>query len=102
VLAFPCNQFGAQEPGSPQEIMDFVASKFPVAAEKFAFMTKADVNGPNERQVYTYLKAKSEPSSDISWNFEKFLVGKDGQVAGRFPSKVAPLDMVSEIERLLG
>jgi len=78
-VAFPCNQFGKQEPGSNEEIKSFAASKdFPGL-----LMDKIEVNGPNESPVYTYLKEASGNAAPIGWNFDKFLVAKDGSVALR-------------------
>lgn len=84
VLGFPCNQFGGQEPGSATEIQAFCSTKFHVS---FPMFEKLDVKGPKQAPVYTFLTAKhGEPS----WNFHKYLVGKDGQVIAAFKSGVAP------------
>ncbi len=99
VLGFPCNQFGAQEPGTMQEILDFCSTKYDVT---FPIFGKIDVNGPNRSPLYAVL-TQAEPAGDISWNFEKFVVGKDGRVVGRFKSKVAPdaPELVAAIEQAL-
>lgn len=74
VLAFPCNQFGAQEPGTHEEILEFVKKFDPDMASKLDFFEKADVNGANTREVYSFLKREQpgrDSSSDIRWNFGK-------------------------------
>ncbi len=100
VLGFPCNQFGAQEPGTMQEILDFCSTKYDVT---FPIFEKIEVNGPNRSPLYSIL-TQAEPAGDISWNFEKFVVGKNGHVVGRFKSKVAPdaPELVATVERELG
>ena len=97
ILAFPCNQFGAQEPSPIDEIVTFCSTKYDVT---FDILNKIEVNGPNRSPLYAAL-TKTEPAGDISWNFEKFVVGKDGTVVGRFKSKVAPdsPELVAAIER---
>jgi len=87
VLGFPCNQFGNQEPNSEAEIKQFCKQKFDVSFPMFA---KIDVNGPKAHPLYKWLKAQTKDTSDIQWNFTKFLVGRDGRVVARFPSNVAP------------
>jgi len=83
VLAFPCNQFGAQEPSPEPEIKQFV-TKYGVDFPMFA---KVDVNGPGVHPVYQAVKdAGGEFANPIEWNFVKFLVNKDGEVVKRFPS----------------
>lgn len=81
VLAFPCNQFGAQEPGSPAQIKDFV-SKYGVS---FKMMEKVDVNGPKTHPVWAYLKSACDTcGGDVTWNFKaKFIVDKNGNVVQR-------------------
>uniref|UniRef100_A0A7S3NPN1 Glutathione peroxidase n=1 Tax=Aureoumbra lagunensis TaxID=44058 RepID=A0A7S3NPN1_9STRA len=82
ILAFPSNQFGGQEPGSPREIVDFVRSRF---GAEFKIMEKIQVNGPNTHQVYRFLK-KATNSGPITWNFALyFLVSKNGHVLA-FPN----------------
>ncbi|KAJ3095942.1 hypothetical protein HDU97_006345 [Phlyctochytrium planicorne] len=95
ILGVPCNQFGAQEPGSPEEIVTFCSRTYDVT---FPLTSKLDVNGPNEAPLYTFLKAGKE---DIQWNFEKFLVNKEGAVVGRFGSRVTPEELESKIAALL-
>jgi len=88
VLGFPCNQFGGQEPGSNDEIKEFCSSKFHVT---FPLFDKIDVNGANRHPLYVQLAGKDSPfPGDIKWNFNKFVIGKDGKIANRFDSKVAP------------
>jgi glutathione peroxidase len=102
VVGFPCNQFGAQEPGSADEIAEFCATNFGVS---FPMMSKVDVNGPDRNPVYDALTAVADAeghSGDIRWNFEKFLVGHDGTIT-RFSPMVAPDDatLVAAIEAAL-
>ena len=88
VLGFPCNQFGGQEPGTNEEIKQFCSSKFNVT---FPLFDKIDVNGANRNPLYVALAGKDSPyPGDIKWNFNKFLIGKDGKILQRFDSKVAP------------
>lgn len=84
VVGVPCNQFGGQEPGSPEEIKDFTQSKYQV---DFTLLEKQDVNGPNRSPLYQFLIGDGE---NIAWNFGKFLVGKNGEVLARFEPQVAP------------
>ncbi|MEI6472107.1 MAG: glutathione peroxidase [Holophagaceae bacterium] len=84
VLGFPCNQFGAQEPGTPAQIGAFCQKNYGVT---FPLFEKVNVKGPAQAQVYQFLTAHhGEPA----WNFHKYLVGRDGQVIKAFPSKVTP------------
>lgn len=74
ILAFPCNQFGGQEPGTHSEIIEFVKKFDPDMAEKLIFFEKADVNGANAREVFSYLKKElpnADGTSDVRWNFGK-------------------------------
>jgi glutathione peroxidase len=88
VLGLPCNQFGGQEPGSNAEIKEFCSTKFNVT---FPMFDKIDVNGAGRAPLYTVLAGKDSPfPGDIKWNFNKFLIGKDGKILNRFESKVAP------------
>lgn len=88
VLGFPCNQFGGQEPGSNEEIKQFCSSKFNVT---FPLFDKLDVNGANRHALYTNLAGDNSPfPGDIKWNFNKFLIGKDGKILQRFESKATP------------
>lgn len=90
VVGIPCNQFGAQEPGTEQEIVEFCTSRFSVS---FPMSQKVDVNGPKRHPLYAWLTDTAQGfPGDIAWNFEKFLVDSRGAVAGRYPSGVAPRD----------
>lgn len=103
ILAFPCNQFGGQEPGTNAEILEFVESKFG-AKDKFTWFEKGHVNGKDTREVYSFLKQKlpaEDETTDIRWNFAKFLVDADGTAFKRFGPKTNPEDMVADIEELL-
>jgi len=98
VLGFPCNQFGAQEPGSDEEILEFVTSKFDVT---FPMFHKIDVNGDGAAPLYQWLKAEQPgdgDSADITWNFEKFLVDKQGNVVERFSPIITPEQVAEAIE----
>jgi glutathione peroxidase len=97
VLGFPSNQFGAQEPGTPEQITTFCSTKYDVT---FPLFKKADVNGPNAQPLYAALKKASGNQGDISWNFEKFLVDRAGKVT-RFSPRVTPAELTGEIERAL-
>jgi len=97
VLAFPCNQFGAQEPGTEEDIKKFLASKY---KPEFNMFSKIDVNGPNTHPVYRYLK-KAFPG-DITWNFaSKFLIDRDGVPIARFDKKVSWEDIGKAVEEAL-
>ena len=88
VLGFPCNQFGAQEPGSEEEIRQFCTSKFKVT---FPMFSKVNVNAPDQHPLYEALTTKDSPAAGpIKWNFSKILVGKDGKIISRFDSAVDP------------
>lgn len=92
VLGFPCNQFMGQEPGGAEEIAEFCSVNYDVSFPLFA---KIDVNGPDESPLYTWLKTRHP--GDIEWNFAKFLVGRDGEVAERFAPAVVPADIAPAI-----
>src|SRR5262245_1066664 len=101
VLAFPCNQFGGQEPGTNQEIKQFCASKYAVT---FPIFDKIDVNGQDRHPLYVMLAGDKSPyPGDIKWNFNKFLIGRDGKILNRFEPKVTPDDpqVISAIEAAL-
>lgn len=92
VLGVPCNQFGGQEPGSAADISEFCATKYGV---KFDLLEKVEVNGDGACALYKQLTAtdaKPTGSGKISWNFEKFVIAKDGTVAARFAPRTAPDD----------
>jgi glutathione peroxidase-family protein len=93
VLAFPCNQFGEQEPNPDEEIKKQVTQKFGVT---FPLMSKIDVNGPKAHPLFKFLK-KQLGGGDIKWNFEKFLIDKSGVPVKRYSTEVAPLDIEKDI-----
>ena len=101
ILGFPCNQFGAQEPGSNEEIQFFCTEKYDVSFDLF---NKIDVNGDSTAPIYQFLK-KDNPSesgsNDIEWNFTKFLVSRDGEIIKRFGPKTEPEEIKKDIEELL-
>ena len=97
VLAFPCNQFGGQEPGTNEEVLEFARSEYGV---EFPMFAKIEVNGADESPVYSFLKAGHPDeggNQDIAWNFTKFLVGRDGSVLERLGPQVTP----EEIEEVI-
>jgi glutathione peroxidase len=103
VLGFPCNQFGGQEPGTPEEIATFCAVNYGIS---FPIFEKIDVNGPDRHPLYRELTAVPDGdgyAGDIRWNFEKFLVSPQGEVVARFSPKTAPdaPGVVSAIEAQL-
>ncbi|OHV06219.1 glutathione peroxidase [Mycobacterium talmoniae] len=120
ILGFPCNQFGAQEPGTDAEIQDFCATNFGVT---FPVFGKIEVNGPDAHPLFVHLRAEAPgdlgPSSgplyehikatrpealgtdEVKWNFTKFLVGRDGKVIRRFEPTVTPEQIKSEMVELL-
>jgi glutathione peroxidase len=103
VMGFPCNQFGKQEPGSNKEIQEFCSSKYKVTFDMF---DKVDVNGPTASPLYkalTSADAKPKGPGDVGWNFEKFLIGKNGEILARFDSRTAPDDkkIIEAIEKAL-
>jgi glutathione peroxidase len=101
VVGFPCNQFGAQEPGTNSEIQEFCQINYGVT---FPVMGKVDVNGASESPVYTFLKSHSPGANGpepIKWNFAKFLVDKDGRVFERFAPTTEPQSLEGAIEKIL-
>jgi glutathione peroxidase len=90
VVGFPCNQFAGQEPGSAVEIVNFCRTTYGVS---FPLSEKLDVNGPARSPVYDFLTAAGGGfAGDITWNFEKFLISRDGKVLHRYPPGTAPQD----------
>ncbi|HVO47955.1 MAG TPA: glutathione peroxidase [Steroidobacteraceae bacterium] len=90
VIGFPCNQFGAQEPGTEQQIQQFCRTRFDVS---FPMSAKLEVNGPNRHPVYRFLTSpQTGIEGDIEWNFEKFLIGRDGKVLKRYAPPTKPQD----------
>jgi len=101
VLGFPCNQFGAQEPGDAAEIASFCSLTYDV---DFPMMRKIDVNGPKAHPLYAYLKKAKKGvlgTEGVKWNFTKFLVDRTGQVTARYAPNVEPKALESAIEALL-
>jgi glutathione peroxidase len=101
ILGFPCNQFGAQEPGDAEEIKTFCSLTYDV---DFPIMRKIDVNGPKAHPLYAYLKAAKKGvlgTEGIKWNFTKFLIDRTGRVVGRFAPTVEPKALEGAISRLL-
>jgi glutathione peroxidase len=103
VVGFPCNQFGGQEPGTEAEIQSFCSTRYSVSFPLFA---KIEVNGAGRHPIYEFLTSQAtrpDGPGDIRWNFAKFLVGREGQVAARFAPPVDPLapELIEAIERAL-
>lgn len=100
VLAFPCNQFGMQEPGSAEQIGAFCERNYGVT---FPVMAKTEVNGPHAHPLFTWLKAEAPGllGPGIKWNFTKFLVGRDGRVIRRYAPQVPPASIARDIEAAL-
>jgi len=102
VLGFPCNQFGGQEPGTHEDILNFV-DKYGLR-DDVVWFEKADVNGANAREVFSFLKKTlpaDDGTSDIRWNFSKFLIDADGVPTKRYGPQLPPLDIKSDIQALL-
>lgn len=101
ILGFPCNQFGAQEPGTNNEIQQFCELNYGV---KFPVMGKIDVNGDSADPVYKWLKEEAPGvlgTEMIKWNFTKFLVGRDGQVIKRYAPQDEPKNMMDDVQKAL-
>ena len=101
VLAFPCNQFGGQEPGSEEEIQSFCDLNYQTS---FPLFSKIDVNGASSHPLFTHLKTQAPGllgSQRIKWNFTKFLINRDGEVVARFGSQKKPADIEKAIKALL-
>ena len=101
VLGVPCNQFAGQEPGTEDEIQAFCSLNYGVS---FPLSSKVEVNGPDRHQLYRLLAGEgAEFPGEITWNFEKFLVGPDGRVLARFSPRTAPDDatVIQAIEKAL-
>ncbi|CAI9094037.1 OLC1v1029681C1 [Oldenlandia corymbosa var. corymbosa] len=95
VLAFPCNQFGEEEPGSNDQILDFVCTRF---KSEFPIFDKIEVNGPGTAPIYKFLKKGKWGilGDDIQWNFAKFLVDKNGQAVDRYYPTTSPLTIEAQ------
>ncbi|NUO98665.1 MAG: glutathione peroxidase [Nonomuraea sp.] len=103
VIGMPCNQFAGQEPGSAEEIQDFCSATYGV---DFPLLAKADVNGPGRHPLYAELTQAADEegqAGDVQWNFEKFLLDREGNVVARFRPRTTPDDpaVTSAIEKLL-
>jgi glutathione peroxidase len=100
VLAFPCNQFGGQEPGEGKDIKEFCSTKF---STTFPLFDKIDVNGENAHPLYKFLKSEQTGlvTDDIKWNFTKFLIGKDGVPISRYAPQTTPANIAPDIEKAL-
>lgn len=101
IIGFPCNQFGAQEPGTNEEIQQFCSLNYDVS---FPIMAKVDVNGDNAAPIYKWMKS-SAPGllgiEAIKWNFTKFLIGKDGQVLERYAPQTEPKAISADIQKAI-
>ncbi len=100
-MAFPCNQFGAQEPGSNEEVLAFAQSNYDV---NFPMFAKIEVNGDGACDLYKMLKdakADDDGKADIAWNFTKFLVGRDGEVLARYAPQTTPEEIGSGLSSYL-
>ena len=101
VLAFPCNQFGKQEPGEAAEIVRFCSITYDVT---FPVLAKVEVNGPGTEPLFDHLK-RAQPgilgTRSIKWNFTKFLVGRDGRVLDRYAPSVAPAGLRASVDKAL-
>ncbi|WP_374297561.1 glutathione peroxidase [Acinetobacter sp.] len=100
VLGFPCNQFGGQDPGSNEEIGEFCQRNYGVSFPMFA---KVDVKGPESHAIFRYLtrETKGFINRNIKWNFTKFLIGRDGQILGRYAPTTKPESLEADIEKAL-
>lgn len=103
ILAFPCNQFGGQEPHSEHDIKNFACNHYHAA---YPLFSKIEVNGANTHPLYQYLRAHSKLGEDgahhvkkVSWNFEKFLVSADGTSVVHYPSGVSPKQIEGDIAK---
>ncbi|XP_058082167.1 probable phospholipid hydroperoxide glutathione peroxidase isoform X3 [Magnolia sinica] len=100
ILAFPCNQFGSQEPGDNEQILEVACTRFKA---EFPIFDKVDVNGDNAAPVYKFLKSSKGSlfGDSIKWNFSKFLVDKDGHVVERYAPTTSPLSIEKDMKKLL-
>ncbi|KAJ3706744.1 hypothetical protein LUZ61_010449 [Rhynchospora tenuis] len=101
ILAFPCNQFGGEEPGTNEEIMQFACTRFKA---EYPIFDKVDVNGDNAAPIYKFLKSSKGGlfGDSIKWNFSKFLVDKEGRVVDRYAPTTSPLSIEKDVKKLLG
>jgi glutathione peroxidase len=100
ILGLPCNQFGAQEPGTEAEIVKFCQTSYDVT---FPLTKKIEVNGPARHPIYQWFTAKENFPGDIEWNFEKFLIDRKGRVIKRYPPATKPDDkgLLADIAEIL-
>ena len=103
VLGVPCNQFGQQEPGSPEEIATFCSTTYGVT---FPMTEKVEVNGPGRHPLYQQLTTRPDAdgqAGDVQWNFEKFLISPEGAIVARFRPQVVPdaAELISAVESVL-
>ncbi|KAL6582679.1 putative phospholipid hydroperoxide glutathione peroxidase [Orobanche minor] len=100
ILAFPCNQFGSQEPGTNEEIQEFACTRFKA---EYPIFDKVEVNGANAAQIYKYMKSVKGGlfGDSIKWNFSKFLVDKEGRVMDRYAPTTSPLSIEKDVKKLL-
>lgn len=101
ILAFPCNQFGAQEPGDADEIANFCSTTYDVT---FPVFTKIEVNGSNAHPVFKWMKGQKKGiagTRDIKWNFTKFLLNREGEVVRRFGPQDAPAAIKKHLEKII-
>jgi glutathione peroxidase len=100
IIAFPCDQFGHQEPGSDEEIANFCSTQYKVT---FPIMQKTDVNGSGANPVYQFLKSQAGGilGDAIKWNFTKFIVSPDGSFIKRYAPTATPVSLEKDIEKLL-
>jgi glutathione peroxidase len=101
VLGFPCNQFGAQEPGRASEIASFCSTTYGV---DFPLFDKIEVNGPRRHPLYDWLTSQKKGllgSRDVKWNFTKFLTDREGRVVARYAPQVEPKAIKADIEKLI-
>jgi len=101
ILAFPCNQFGGQEPGDNAQIAEVACTRFKA---EFPIFDKVEVNGNNAAPLYKFLKSSKGGifGNSIKWNFTKFLVDKDGNVVERYAPTTSPLSIENDVKKLLG
>ncbi|XP_026379061.1 probable phospholipid hydroperoxide glutathione peroxidase isoform X2 [Papaver somniferum] len=101
ILAFPCNQFRGEEPGTNEEIVEFACTRF---KPEYPIFDKVDVNGDNAAPIYKFLKSSKGGlfGDSIKWNFAKFLIDKEGHVVDRYAPSTSPLSIEKDIKKLLG
>ena len=97
MLGFPCNQFGGQEPGTDEEILEFATTKYGVP---FPMFSKIEVNGEGSCELYQWLRGQTA-DADITWNFEKFLIDREGNVSQRFGPMATPEEIAPHVAQLL-